>query len=269
MTPPSCAGGDDGSITIEVEGGNNTSYDIIWVNEGIPGPTLTNITEGSYIYNVTDGSNCVFTDTIILVTPDTLMVEINPLITTSQISCFNDSMSRIGLLTNGGNSGQLIYTWNPAVSNTDFADNLGPGVYAVTVTDSKGCTAETSYELISAEPIEAIINASEEPDCFGGQTCVSVDTAFGGVGNEYTFTINVGPRFPLDTCINVFAGSYLLTVFDSAGCSIDTMITINQPEEIIVDLGPDVTINLGENTDPISAFIVSELDIDSIFLGSH
>ena len=263
INPPSCAGGDDGSITLDVEGGNSSSYDILWVNEGITGPTLTNLTAGEYIYNVTDGNNCLVTDSIVLESPDSLLVSVNPF-TTIDISCFSGSMGRIGLLTSGGNSGLLTYVWSPDVSSTDFAENLSPGLYTVTVTDSQGCTAETSYELTSADPIVAVINIPAEPECFGGQTCVGVDTAFGGVGFDFTFTINNGPRFPLDTCINLFAGPYLLTVFDSAGCAIDTMINIGQPEEIIVDLGPDITIDLGDNSDPISAFIVSELNIDSI-----
>ncbi|MDF1699107.1 MAG: cohesin domain-containing protein, partial [Saprospiraceae bacterium] len=39
INPPSCAGGNDGSITIEVQGGNDSSYDIFWINEGIAGPS--------------------------------------------------------------------------------------------------------------------------------------------------------------------------------------------------------------------------------------
>jgi gliding motility-associated-like protein len=263
LVPPSCAGGDDGSIMVEVEGGNSSSYDILWVNEGIMGPSLSGLTAGAYIYNVTDGSNCVFVDTIVLETPDTLMVQVNPF-TTIDISCFSGSMGRIGLITSGGNSGQLTYTWDPPVSNVDFAENLSPGLYSVTVSDTKGCTAETSYELTSADPIVAVISAPDEPDCFGGSTCVGVESATGGVGDNFTFTINNGPRFPLDTCLNIFAGPYLITVFDSVGCAVDTMININQPEEIIVDAGPDITIDLGSESDPISVSIVSEVDIDSI-----
>lgn len=263
IEPPSCAGGNDGSISIEVQGGDDSSYDIFWVSEGVAGSDLMDLTSGMYIYNVTDGSNCVFLDTIFLEAPDSLLVTVNPL-TTTDISCFTGSMGRIGLTVTGGNSGQLTFDWDPAISNNDSAENLGPGIYSVTVTDSKGCTGETSYELTSADPIQMVLDIPEEPDCFGGVTCIGVDTAFGGVGFDFSFALNNGPRFSLDTCINVFAGPYLLTVFDSAGCSIDTMIMIDQPDEIIVDLGPDLTIILGEDTGPVSALIASELDIDSI-----
>ncbi|MEM9547501.1 MAG: gliding motility-associated C-terminal domain-containing protein [Bacteroidota bacterium] len=264
LAPPSCAGGDDGSITIEVQGGNDSSYDIFWVNEGIGGPTLSNLESGIYIYNVTDGSNCVFTDTIVLAAPDSLKVEVDPNLTIG-LDCANNANARIGLFTTGGNTGTLMYDWDPAVSTTDFAENLGPGTYSVTVTDSKGCSAETSYSITSADPVEVVVDVPEEPDCFGGQVCIGIDTVFGGVGGPYTFTIQNGPRFPVDTCINVFANELLISVFDPSGCAFDTTVTIGQPEQLLVDVGPDVTINLGESTDPISAFIVSELNIDSIF----
>ena len=263
IDPPSCAGGDDGNISIVVQGGDDSSYDILWVNEGVMGPDLSGLVAGEYIYNVTDGSNCLFVDTIVLEEPDPLEVSVNPLVTVD-LGCSSDNSGIIGLNVFGGNSGQLTYDWDPAVSNQDIAVNLGPGLYSVTVTDSKGCSAETSYELTSADPIVAIINAPEEPDCFGGQTCIGVDSVSGGVGSGYTFTILNGINFPIDTCINVFAGEYLIKVFDGSGCSIDTTIIIGQPEEIIVDAGPDITINLGEESNPVSVSIVSELDVDSI-----
>jgi len=264
IAPPTCFGDDDGSITIAVEGGDPASYDIFWINEGVSGPSLNNLTSGSYIYTVTDGSNCVVQDTIELLEPDSLIVEVNPF-TTVNIGCFSDSFGRIGLNVTGGNSGSLTYDWNPAVSTSSVAEKLGVGIYEVTVTDAKGCTAETSYEMTSADPIVAVLNAPEQPDCFGGTTCVGVVSATGGVGNNYTFTINNGPRIPLDTCINLFAGPYLITVFDSSGCSVDTSIELSQPEQIIVDLGDDITIELGTSSDPISASIVAEFNIDSIF----
>jgi gliding motility-associated-like protein len=91
-----------------------------------------------------------------------------------------------------------------------------------------------------------------------------VESVTGGVGNNYTFAILNGLVFPIDTCLTVFAGEYLITVNDSSGCSVDTTIIITQPEEILVDAGPDITIDLGSESDPVSVAIVSELNIDSI-----
>jgi gliding motility-associated-like protein len=263
ITPPACDGDNDGSISVVITGGNNSNYALLWINENIMGPDLTNLIAGEYILQITDGSGCIVNDTIDLITPDPLMVEVNPL-TTTDISCFSGAMGRIGLSTTGGNAGVLTFDWSPDVSTTSFAENLSPGFYEVTVTDVNGCTADTFYELTSAPPIVASIPTPVEPDCFGETTCISVNEVTGGVGNNYTFTINNGPRLPIDSCFAIFAGPYLITVFDSAGCALDTMITIEQPSQVTVDLGDDITIDLGSSSDPVSAIIVFELDIDSI-----
>lgn len=263
IVPPSCDGGDDGSITVAVGGGNSSNYDLLWINENITGPTLMGLSAGQYILQITDGIGCVVRDTIDLQTPDPLMVSINPF-TTTNLSCFSGSMGRIGLLTSGGNAGTLTYDWTPMVSNTDLAVDLGPGLYSVTVTDSRGCTDDTSFELTSAPPIIAVVDTPEPPNCFGETTCISIASVTGGSGNNFTYTINNGPRLDIDTCFTVFAGPYLVTVFDSAGCAVDTMITIDQPSQPFVDAGEDQTIDLGTMTDPISASIISEVDIDSI-----
>ncbi|MEE9437842.1 MAG: gliding motility-associated C-terminal domain-containing protein [Saprospiraceae bacterium] len=260
---PACFGGNDGMITLDLEGGNSSSYSILWINENIAGPTLTGLEAGTYIAQITDGNNCISRDTIILATETPLNLEVN-LFATINLSCFSGSQGKISVVASGGNPGELTYNWTPSVSATNVADDLGPGIYDIMVTDSKGCTAETSYELISAPPIIATIPTPEETACFGGQSCLGISSVSGGVGNIYTFTINNGPLYSLDTCINLFAGPYLITVFDSVGCSFDTTLTINQPTQITVDVGDDITIDLGASSDPVSAFIVSELDIDTI-----
>lgn len=264
ISPPACDGGDDGSIEAVITGGNNSNYNLLWINEGIMGSDLSNLSSGEYILEITDGNGCIVNDTIELITSDPLMVQVNPL-TTTDISCFSGAMGRIGLSTSGGNDGVLTFAWSPDVSTTSFAENLAPGIYNVTVTDVNGCTDTATYQLTSAPPIVATIPTPAEPDCFGETTCVGIDNVVGGVGNNFTFTINNSSfRLPIDSCFTLFAGPCLITVFDSAGCGVDTMITIQQPSQVTVDLGGDITIDLGSSSDPISALIISELDIDSI-----
>ena len=80
--------------------------------------------------------------------------------------------------------------------------------------------------------------------------------------NEYTFTINNGARFPVDSCVAVYANEYLITVVDSSGnCSYTETIFIDQPNEISVDAGPDQEINLGESSEPIFPSILADNNI--------
>jgi len=264
ITPPSCNGDDDGSIEVVIQGGNSASYDLLWVNEGVSSNPLTNLTTGDYLLQITDANGCVVTEIVTLETPDPLMVTIDPF-TTSEISCFSTEGGRIGLATSGGNQGVLTYDWSPSVSTESFAENLTAGTYEVTVTDTNGCTDSTSYTLSSEEPIVFSLADIEEPECFGGQTCIGIESVSGGVGGPYTFTVvNGQPPLVIDTCFSVFAGEYTISVFDSAGCSASQVLELEQPNQILVDAGPDITIDLGQSSDAVSASIISELDVDSI-----
>jgi len=262
ITDPSCFDLTDGNITIEAQGGNPASYSYQWTYDGSTGPSLSGLGEGTYYVIITDDNNCSNTDSVVLVRPDSLYLDIDQG-TTVDLTCFNPGEGQIGVVAQGGSPG-YTFQWTDAVSDGPIAGFLSDGTYFVTVTDSRGCTDIESYTLTSPEPVQAVVPQPEDPDCFGGKTCIQVESASGGTGDNYTFTINRGIRFPIDSCIEVFAGPYNITVFDSAGCSVEYQVDINQPEEVVVDLGPDIEISLGEASDPISANISSVFSIDSI-----
>ncbi len=262
IVSPICQGESTGNIIVEIIGVDINNSTLTWPEQGVTGPSLTNIPAGTYPLEIAYGNGCVVLDTIELIDPEELVVEINPF-ATSGISCNNGNSGRITLNVFGGNFAPYTYDWTPNVSNTEVAEQLGPGTYNIVVTDSGGCSKELNYTLDSAPPISATIPMVAEPECFGQQTCLIVTEASGGVGNNFTFTINNGPRIMIDTCVDLFAGTYLVTVFDSVGCSFDTTITIDQPEELTLAVGPDQVINIGQSSEPISAQPVSFLPIDS------
>jgi len=261
INPPSCDGNTDGSITVQAMGGNSSSYDYFWVNQGVSSNSLLGLGQGQYILEITDGDGCIQRDTIDLFTPDPLTVGI---LAIQEIGCFSESGS-ISLFTSGGNPGNLDFEWTPNVSTTSSASNLAPGIYNIVVTDVNGCSDDISIELTSAPPIVPVIPTPAEPNCFGEQTCVEVESVSGGIGSSYSFSIaSGGIRFPIDSCVGVFADTITITVFDSTGCFVDTTLIIDQPSQLSVDVGDDIEIDLGTDSDPVSAFIVSEFDIDSI-----
>ena len=262
FSPPSCFGDQDGEISL-VFSGNPSNLSINWPGLGQNGSQVTNLAGGQYEFIATYNNGCTINEIIDLSEPDELVVTIDQ-INTIDISCFSSSTGRIELDVAGGN-GEFTYDWSPNVSDSEVATGLGLGLYEVTVTDQNGCSDSTSYELTSADPIEATFDIPGPPNCYGGQVCIGVTEASGGVGGPYNFAIGTGGvNIPIDTCVNVFAGPLSISVFDAAGCSLDTTFIIDQPEELTVDLGEDITIDLGGSSDPISAFIVNEFPIDSI-----
>lgn len=262
LTNPICNGESTGSIEVVLDGINANDAVLLWQGQGASGPLLIDAAAGQYILEISYGAGCTVLDTFNLVDPEELIVQIDPF-GTNAISCNNGQTGRIELNVFGGVPGEYTYDWNPNVSVTNIANQLGAGTYSITVTDAGGCSEVVSHTLDNAPPVEAIIPTPDSPNCNGEQTCIEVTDAFGGVGNNFTFSINNGPRLDIDTCFNIFAGEYLITVFDSVGCSFDTTIVIIQPDELTVEVGPDQVLNLGETSAPISVLPNNEFPITS------
>ena len=263
LNMPQCFSDCNGSITAQATGGNPASYSYQWLFDGSTDETLSDICAGLYRVEITDANGCSRVDSVLLEQPDSLALSIN-ISETIDLNCFNIGEGAIGIDVEGGTP-DFSYNWTDNVSSTSLAENLGDGTYFVEVTDDRGCQEVISYTLTSPEPIVATVPQPASPDCFGGRSCITVTDAMGGVGNNFTFTVNRGLRFPLDSCVEVFAGMYNVTVFDSAGCSEEYTVDIDQPDEIKVDLGADVVVSLGESSEPINAVIESVFNIDSIF----
>ncbi|MGB4960321.1 MAG: gliding motility-associated C-terminal domain-containing protein, partial [Saprospiraceae bacterium] len=262
-TLPLCFGSADGSLKVEALGGTNIGYNYNWAN-GTTGPQLNNLAAGVYTVTITDSNNCAYTDSITLGQPTRMIPAVDPL-KTVELNCKNRDAGKIGLQVSGGNPGKKTITWQSGIlTDNEVAIGLSSGRYCATVTDNFGCSATFCYQLSDASPLVGKIKAPAQPLCNGGKTCIAVDFITGGTGNKYTFQLNNGIRFPIDTCLQVFAGQYFINLIDSAGCSIDTTITISQPDPITVDLGPDLDVQLGASSPTIRVSINSPAGIGNV-----
>jgi gliding motility-associated-like protein len=259
-----CFGDSTGSITIQAIGGTGLTYRYSWTNLNNTTNQATNLGAGGYEVVIMDSNNCTTKDTLFITQPDPLVASIDR-IRTVELDCNNQDQGKIVLTTIGGNPGLKAYTWQSGVTaDRETASNLSPGTYCATVSDNKGCMDTICYTLVAPAPLVGRLNPTLEPICNGGTTCISIDTIYGGTGNQYTFQINNGIRYPIDSCVTVFASTYSINLIDSAGCSIDTIITIGQPDPISVDLGPDLEIQLGLPSPIINALISSPFPIDTL-----
>lgn len=259
----SCFESCDGQAIVQAFGGTG-NFSFTWVESGTVGAQITDLCSGYHVVEITDDNNCTVLDSIFIGQPEELELDIVDNATFAP-GCNGNEDGQIVVNHTGGNQGPVQYFWTNDVSDTDKAIGLGAGEYTITVLDSKGCTDTTTYELASAPPITADIPTPEDPVCFGERTCVSVDEAFGGSGDLFRFSINNGTLYDLDTCIMVFPGEYLISVFDEVGCSFDTTIIINQPEQYLAELGKDIVVELGDSTTILQLQVSSGFFIDSIY----
>ncbi len=165
-----------------------------------------------------------------------LTIEVNePLETTiseiTEFICIGSSEGRIELQTRGG-SGNYAFEWShDAELNQPSAENLGAGLYSVTVMDGGGCKLffdnleikESSAMEISGSLIK------EDASCF--------DKADGSVifsiqGGTAPYSINTLDALILGSEIQMFnlgRGEYTFQVTDQSNCEIPVSFSIDSP----------------------------------------
>jgi hypothetical protein len=241
-------------------------YDIMW-EDGNQSLQRSDLCPQLYTVTVSDGLGCTQEIQFDFDLPgDTLTLMVDDFLTTS-VGCNGDAGATVVVFAEGGagSSDNFTYTWTDVVSLTTFADNVPEGDYSIVVTDSLGCTATTMHTVVSAP--ELIVNLFDPPtvQCAGDSICFVPGIASGGSGPPYFYQIqNQPPVLPIDSCIVLFAGVYDMTVRDLDGCSFDTIIEVIEPSITSVDIGGDMTVELGDSDAIIDAEYFSDFQIDSI-----
>ncbi|MBK8722119.1 MAG: gliding motility-associated C-terminal domain-containing protein [Saprospiraceae bacterium] len=262
-TDVSCFGSKDGRIVAQAKGGIQP-YSFVWPFFGnLQGNTIDKIVAGTYGVVITDANGCKATQNITIKEPAKLVASIDPS-NTNTVKCNGDNNGVITVVCNNC-QGVATYLWpnNEAAPNSNSASNLAPGLYVITVTDEKGCTDTARINLTIPPPIIGSIPFPEPPQCYGYQTVVEIDTAYGGSGGPYRFSLDDGPTRPVTELYDVYAGKHIVKIFDINGCyKVDT-ITVVDPPNVIVYLGKDTVINLGDSL-LLTPQIISVLPIDTL-----
>ena len=240
----SCNGTDDGLISLSASGGAGSGYMYDWAT--LPsGPTQNGLSPGTYYVTVTDADMCMASDSFVIIQPDSIEIVLDST-TLRQISCTGDSDGQIGVQVIGGSPG-FDFQWLPDVGTGPIAQLLGPGTYEVTVTDQAGCTDSLSVTLDEPAPIEVFMEDATPPTCVGGSTEISIDSVAGGNG-PYTYSINGGQDFPIDSTISLPVGFFNVIVEDANGCADTTPVSIIAPEAIELEIiPPDPVVLLGDS----------------------
>ena len=212
----SCYGYDDGSITINPTGGV-LPYQITWSDLG-NGTTRTNLSPGSYTATILDGNNCTHIENITIV--DAPIFAING--TKTNISCFGANDGSIDLTVVGGVA-PLVLSWNDDPTAGLQRNNLGPGVYDVTITGADGCIQAETYVIDEPLGIQASGVTTDAFDCTDPNSG-AIDLTVAGGTLPLRFSWNTGATTEDLTAIP--AGNYAVTIIDANGCQITENFTI-------------------------------------------
>lgn len=228
-TPTSCQGGNNGSISMSITGGN-APYSFVWSPASIGNiQNPTNLTAGTYNVTVTSANGC----TGVANTTITNGPPITASVAASTTTCDGASDATISV-TPGGGSAPYNYTWSPNIGNVASASNIGVNNYSVTVTDANNCTAIASGAVVAGPPITASLTPS--PTLCSGSADGSLQLAISGGASPYTFVWNPSSLNGQQNPINLAAGTYRVTVTSANGCMASA--------QAIIQAGPPMSVAL-------------------------
>ncbi len=267
----SCAGINNGTITLNVTGGVDP-YDFTWTTAdgfGLDAKAKDQIglSAGLYTVSITDARTpgCVLTQDILVGREHVLDVKG----AATNVSCFGEQSGSILLNVSGG-SGDYAYQWtgtgSGVVPNSKDQNTLSVGSYSVTVTDNVlGC--ETTQSFVINAPLSPLaISQVVVTDvlCKGDATGAIEISVVGGtkfVNGTYQYNWN-GPGVFTNSSRqeNLIAGIYNVVVTDRNGCTVSsTNIEVREP-----------ALQLGASVDfvqDVSAFRGNDGEIQIIVSG--
>jgi gliding motility-associated-like protein len=221
VNPVSCNGGNDGQISTNITGGTSP-YNYNW-SSGHSTAGITAQPAGAYSVTVTDQNGCQSVDSATIQEP----VKITLSISTTPEQCVAKDGS--AAITATGGTPPFSYAWNTGQS-TQTIGNIASGAYTVTVTDGKGCTADTTA-IVANDPgnLKALITAKRDISCNGGNDGMARAQGQNGQ-SPYSYQWNTGSV--VDSVSGATAGWYYFTVTDQSGCYVPDSVQLSQPQPL-------------------------------------
>jgi gliding motility-associated-like protein len=235
QTRLACFGQNTGEGKVIPSGGSG-SYTYRWSNLQ-SSATVTNLAKGKYFVTVTDINGCTAKDSLDAFTRDS----ISATITLTKPTCYNSPTGSVAITSVSGGSGNnnltnYFYRWstNPVQTTPQATGIPGNRQYSVTITDSENCSNIAYMFLTQPGPIN-LSSVIRPVSCYGGGDGEVQINAFGSI-NSFTYLWNDAKGQTTQRATQLFAGRYSVVVKDSAGCTKDTTVNVNQPSRLKMDI---------------------------------
>lgn len=252
-----CNGESTGEIDITVTGGS-PNYSYTWNLDGVYFANTQDIEElsvGNYTLTVEDSNGCTITESFNINQPDALSLNID----VTPITCPGHDDAVLYADVEGGSGIYSSFYWynenNIIVGVDQTFEDVAPGEYTLSVTDSYYCTITGSVEVVEAtgSEVETIVS---DATCNGGATGSIQVLIDGGTPAGATYTWQGGVAGNEALAENLTAGDYTVTVTDPNGCVNVFTETVGEPDmqdlgtfpesgELRFCSGDDITLNAG------------------------
>jgi len=248
ITMPTCNGGTDGAVTLQVEGGTGP-YEFDWENTGFdPDNSLNDLSVGDYAVAIRDANNCRIDLTIPVRELQLVLDPMVEAIDSPTCNGFSDG-SIVVEIANG--LGPFEYDWNDGrgFQDENSLTGIAEGVYEVEVRDANLCQGNFVFNM-DDPPALSLDFDPMDASCSGINDGEAAAVVGGGVGGyAYQWSNNRQDSVITD----LTAGAYSVTVTDANGCEIEGQVNIDEPISVVIDVIDvvDVICN-GESTGSVT-----------------
>ncbi|RMG95892.1 MAG: hypothetical protein D6706_11235, partial [Chloroflexi bacterium] len=174
---------------------------------------------GTYYLTISDSSGCSVYDTIIISEPAPLVIQKSK----TDTRCNGDSTGSAMVTVTGGTP-PYIYFWSNG-QNTNAILNIPAGAYSITVTDSVGCQATDTVNVLEPPPLTVSFMVNDAR-CAGSQDGQITAIPAGGTPS-YEVTWSNGQSGLTDTALS--PGTYTALIRDDNGCTLTDSATVAEP----------------------------------------
>ncbi len=245
-----CYNDDTGAITVNnITGGVPPYEPLVWSNLGT-GTFQDNLSAGIYYITVTDALNC---ERVFPIPVDNAPIfEINPDV--SDVSCFGESDGHIKLNLIGGESPVTI-TWDDGASAGDERNNIGPGTYGVTITDSKGCIIQETFTIREPLELNLVGIVTDALDC-DNINSGAIDLEIQGGTQPISISWNNGST--TEDLNNIPPDLYVATITDANGCIITESFEVKRFEPLEAPF--DIITNFDCDTREVDQTFITKVE---------
>lgn len=207
-----CNGDNSGSVSATATGGAG-NYQFNW--QGCSGgpfyntAVVTDLIAGCYQVTVTDDSGCSGTASVQVFEPSAFRFTV----TVDSATCFGVANGSAFMSAKGGTPGYR-YLWDNG-QTTQMANGFAAGVHVVTVIDTLGCRAVTTFEVLQPPPLALDSIALQPPSCFGRSDGEITVFGRGGTG---LFSYEWSNMQQVPTATGLTAGLYTVSIRDANSC---------------------------------------------------
>lgn len=219
VTDIKCFNDRTGSIEVNVSGGA-PPYAFQW-NDGSSAQNLVNAPAGDYTLRVTDSNGNTEVISARIAQPVLLTVKE---VAIRNVLCNNEPTGSIHITVAGGVA-PYQFKWNNGAASKDI-ENLMAGSYALTVTDSHGCSQTFERQVTQPEPFVASVASVSHVNCMGeSEGAIGLKVA-GGV-TPYSYLWSNGDK--MKDISKIAAGKYSVNITDANGCKNALEAVVEEP----------------------------------------